>query len=679
MTAPEQRGRSEPSEDELPVNGEKPEAELPEGEGIQEGAVSTAMAQAFQILSSILIGSIVGRSLGPVGKGALTAMRTLAQMLLQFGGMGVVRSSLYLLGKRRCSLRQATGTFVPLFVIGMLLGCLVTSLLYALDVEEVRRMLSATDPEHPDLVVLEPGTGLLLFWILALAMGLSHVLRGLLQGLARLRWINRAEILGGLSTLLGLCILALAGQLTVQRAIVVTIVSQLLLVALAWKWLRSIQVGRSTFHLGTLRASARYGIPVWFGEITRFLFVRVDLVIVAGVLGPAELGPYSVAYALMEMIFFAPRALGIASYRQITGSTDEEGLELNRKIAHASIFGASFATLGLAIFAWPFTYILYGPPFLSAIPLFFILLPGAWLRSGLCWYESYIHGTRGKPLVDTALQATGSILKVGLSFLFLEGMQLGSSGVALAASVSNALQVLLVVWTTHKLSGRSMRYLCIPERSTLVRVLRQGFELVSKFLSFFVRRRLLPGEVDRSRMLVLVSPEAAEAQKQFLVALLDCSRRKGIGAECLVLGNAAVAGFSALGAKGGPFGLRIVKYLSTRPELRRIHALGAGASSAALCASHLVPSLRVMVGPDRGLAAGPLKALAEAWQGYLLDAAAECIAVSKESAERMRDLELLAEERVQFKEELDAEEITSDWLARMQLVPKPSGEGSESE
>ena len=463
---------------------------LPEGDSVRRGTVSTAVAQSVALVSATFVGSIVSHALGPAGKGALTAIRTLFQMLLQFGGLGLVRASHIVLGKERCTLAAATGTFTLLFLIGMGLAVLVTLGMLTIGAPWLENMLSVAgeDGAAPGerLASYSGQTPLILLAVLTFVGGLSHVLRGLLQGVARLGWMNLAAIVASVLSLVLLGLLAAFGELTLVRAVAVLIFVNLLQALMALRWLLSLLPERPSLDWGLARGTFRLGMPLWIGEVGRFLFVRVDLLIVGASLGTAELGPYSVGYALMEMAWFFPRALGVASYRGITGADAERGLELTRRVNQLSAVSAILGSLLIGAAAWPFVRILYGVDFLGAVPIFFVLVPGVLIRAGVSWYESFLQGTLAKPAWDTALQLLGGAMKIGYSLLLLHVWQLGVLGVALGATLANASYAVLLVLFMARLTGHSVRWLAVPERAAWVtvfdRVGRARVELVRRLL-----------------------------------------------------------------------------------------------------------------------------------------------------------------------------------------------------
>lgn len=607
--------------------------ELPEGDSVRQGTVSTALAQIVTVVSSTFVGSIVSHALGPAGKGAVTAIRTLFQMLLQFGGLGIVRASHVVLGKGRCSLEAATGTFTLLFLLGMSGAIGAVALLLFVGAPWLERMLSVELSSNPDLAWRQGDysghTPLLLLAVLTLIGGLSHVLRGILQGLAKLAWMNLAGIAGALLSLAGLAVLAALGELTIARAIWVLIAVQGLQAILALRWLTALLRERVRIDAALVRHTLSFGFPLWIGEVGRFLFIRVDLLIVGASLGNAELGPYSVGYALMEMAWFFPRALGVASYRRITGADAERGLELTREVTQLSFVTACIGCLLIAALSWPLTRVLYGADFLVAVPIFFLLVPGALARASVSWYETYLQGTLGRPAWDTALQLIGGAMKIAFSLLLVMGLELGVYGVAIGASLANVCFTVLIVAFMTRVTGRGARWLWYPERRAWI----VAFDRIER-LVLAARRRLAKlrphGDAGAPALHVLI----AEAGDPFAERCAEHLAAEGLRIHQHRL------------ERGSPRAL-LRSLPSTRPGTVLI-AFGPSAGERALRAAQLLPGLRVILVRDEEHAVAPRRLLAEAREQNLLSAASLLLYRDPALAERLERTERLAPQRMRW-------------------------------
>ncbi|PIE24478.1 MAG: hypothetical protein CSA62_04155 [Planctomycetota bacterium] len=556
------------------------ESALPEGDSIRQGAVSTAVAQSVTLVCGTFVGAIVSQALGPVGKGALTAIRTLFQMLLQFGGLGLVRASHIVLGKERCSLAAAAGTFPLLFLMGMVLAVLVTVSILAVGAPWLENMLSVagegSGPLEGRLASYSGHTPILLLGLLTCAGGLAHVLRGLLQGIAKISWMNTTAIVASLGSVLFLGLLATMGELTLVRAVWVLILANLLQAIMALRWLLSLLHEKPILDWGLALSTLRFGVPLWIGEIGRFLFIRVDLLIVGASLGNAELGPYSVAYALMEMSWFFPRALGVASYRGITGADAEGGLAMTRQVNQLSAVAATLGSVLIGLGAWPFVRVLYGVDFLGAVAIYFVLIPGALVRAGVGCYESFLQGTLAKPAWDTAMQLLGCVLKIGYSLLFLHVWQLGIFGVALGSTLANLSYSLLLVLFMSRLTGRSLAWLALPERAAWVTAFDRLLQVRSELQRRLWRLRS-HGDPEAPKLHVVLSEKGDERTAQVL--------------DMLAENSLAAQGFEELGL--GPRSL-LAALRSSCPGTVLI-ALGGRAGELALDTAQLLPGLRVLL------------------------------------------------------------------------------------
>jgi O-antigen/teichoic acid export membrane protein len=625
---------------------------LPIGDSVRRGAVTTAVAQAVTLFASTFVGAIVSHALGPAGKGAITAIRTLFQMLLQFGGFGVVRASHVVLSKEQCTLGTAILTFSGLFVGGMLLAVLVLLGFHLAGATWLERMLSVELVDDPVMAErLESYSGTTPFVLLAILTmigGISHILRGVLQGLAKLSWMNIAGIAGSLLSLLSLFVLAMLGELTIVRGVLVLIAVNVLQVLLAGRWLLLLLKDRLRFDLGLVRSTLVLGMPLWIGEIGRFLFMRVDLLIVGASLGNAELGPYSVGYALMEMVWFFPRALGVASFRRIAGAEREEGLEMTREITQLSAVSACIGAIVIGIMAWPMTRVLYGVDFLAAVPIFFVLLPGALARSAVSWYEIYIQGTLRKPSWDTALQLCGGAMKIVFSLLVVYWLELGVYGVAIGSTLANiSFSVLLVIFMA-KITGRPMRWLCVPDREAWLLAFERLYQLWLKVAARLLRVRAHGDREAAPLHLVLGSMENPLAG-----AVGSSLEESGFSVQRLEVSGRGLRAARRLLAGAG----------STRPGTVLL-ACGAEEARAALVAAQLLGGLRVLIVRADAGRAGATRLLGEARDALLQRGCSVFFCSDEGLAADLRERFGFADERILVKGEGQLASAPSEMLAR---------------
>jgi hypothetical protein len=171
------------------------------------------------------------------------------------------------------------------------------------------------------------------------------------------------------------------------------------------------------------------------------------------------------------------------------GAEREEGLEMTREITQLSAVSACIGAIVIGIMAWPMTRVLYGVDFLAAVPIFFVLLPGALARSAVSWYEIYIQGTLRKPSWDTALQLCGGAMKIVFSLLVVYWLELGVYGVAIGSTLANiSFSVLLVIFMA-KITGRPMRWLCVPDREAWLLAFERLYQLWLKVAARLLRVR----------------------------------------------------------------------------------------------------------------------------------------------------------------------------------------------
>jgi O-antigen/teichoic acid export membrane protein len=200
------------------------------------------------------------------------------------------------------------------------------------------------------------------------------------------------------------------------------------------------------------------------------LMARIDVLVVAAILGTSAAGVYSIPVALAASLLLLSRALLTATYRPImTASADEVGARLSGALRHGVIVVLAAGCLSI-----PFVAFLAGPvfgdaysgiwePYTVLVPASAFLCVGEMLRHFLI---TRLERQREILLTSAGMLIANGILAVAGSALF------GMMGAAASTTIAYAGGVVALVIVCARSLSMPVLSLAVPRRSDLIPYLR---------------------------------------------------------------------------------------------------------------------------------------------------------------------------------------------------------------
>ncbi len=386
-----------------------------------------------QVLSAALLMAnaiLVARVVGTTGKGqvALTAqITTLLSMVLS---LGLATAYVYFTGTRRFSLETLAGNALTLtFGITGLAGVALAGLYLS-------GVLSRLLPNMPWVL-------LGLAW-LGLPLQLLNVFLGaLLQGQQRILTLSALQILQsaamlawGLLLLLGLRLGVLGGALAVVLAWGLNLL--LLLVLLLRMGVRL----RPVWERDVFRTTLAFGLRGYPGTLLQYFNYRLDTFLVNYFVGAAQVGLYSVAVTLAELLWYLPHAVGFVIMPKAASSDPHMMNRFTPRVFALTLVLTALGGLGLALVGpWLITLV-FSPAFQAAYPALLWLLPGVVLLGGGKVLTNEIAG-RGFPHYNSISSGVALLVTVALDLLWIP--RRGMIGAAQASSVAYGLSFVLAL------------------------------------------------------------------------------------------------------------------------------------------------------------------------------------------------------------------------------------------
>jgi O-antigen/teichoic acid export membrane protein len=428
---------------------------------LTRGASITFAARLAALILGTASSVIVARALGPAGRGQYVLIVLIPTFLQVSGGLGLDQAIVYLVARNRDDARSIALTLASASAgLGLLLIAL-----YGV-ISQLPPYIGYLRTAQVDPLFVWILVALLPVTLFALCL-LSAIL-----GLERYRVYNLASLIGPVATLVLLLALVVVLRLGLTGAILAAGGSGLLAVVGTAILLMLTSSGGIRLARGVVREALRYGIRIQAAHIAWFLYYRSDVFLVGYLAGPAALGYYATAVGLAEKLYLPPSAVGTVLFPRIAAATGEDARGVTPPACRHTLSLTLILCAGLALLAWPLIYALFGTPFLPAVPLVWLLLPGVASLSVGRLLSADLSG-RGLPGSVARVNVVMALLNIALNLWWIPIW--GAAGAAAATSISYTGAVIL-------LGRRYMRESAVGWSDLLVLTRSERGELVRLFL-----------------------------------------------------------------------------------------------------------------------------------------------------------------------------------------------------
>jgi O-antigen/teichoic acid export membrane protein len=199
------------------------------------------------------------------------------------------------------------------------------------------------------------------------------------------------------------------------------------------------------------------------GAVVQYLQHRTDVVLILWLLPIRDLGVYSLAIGLVELLWYVPQAVSQVLLPHIADATEAEANRMTSAFCRASVAVTALLSLALAALAsWAIPHLL--PAFTQAVPVIWILLPGTVVASIFKVLASDLNG-RGQPL-KTVFPATAALLFSALGCWWALP-RYGLMGAATVTSLSYFLNAGLYLVRCARLPEMDLRSMLVLKASDL--------------------------------------------------------------------------------------------------------------------------------------------------------------------------------------------------------------------
>ena len=395
--------------------------------GVGRSIAQTAGFNVAVTATSGLGGIILARAVGPTVRGEYAAILAWFGIVLLVGGMGQPGALCFHVARVPSRAREyvatsraimlATGTVV--LVSGMLLAPVLA---------------------HGVAAVLLGyriafGASIMAF------VGASYTFS--LQARDLRRW-NAVRVSQPVLSLIAIGVLWRLRLLTLDKALIV--LSGTMLLQLGWAYVSCRRVGLVPGHAraALVRPLAAYGAAQILGSSPGALNAQLDQMVLSLAVPPADLGRYAIAVSLTVLPMPIVAAIGnvafprLASQARATAATSRM-----QRLAVLGSAGLATAMLApLAAVAYWLVPLVFGAGYRGAVPLLWILSPGAvFLACGQVTCD-LLRG-RNRPILTARAQGLAAVFTIVLLFALLPVVGVASAAIASTVAYGVALGVML--------------------------------------------------------------------------------------------------------------------------------------------------------------------------------------------------------------------------------------------
>ena len=376
----------------------------------RQGAL-TFLFSALTLGTNLLTGVVIARALGVSGRGELTAILTVTQMVGWAFGLGCSEAAAYHHARNRDTAGVVTAWLVVLVPAGILAVVVGEAVLpYALHAQSEATLRLAR---------------FFMFSVVLTPVGLLKL--GILLGTQRYLFYNAFGLAQPAMTAALYVVLWQLGVLSTATGLGVTLgVSLAFGVVLTVTTLRG-RIGRPDWSGGL--KSAWYGLRAHGTNLGGMMNSRLDLMIIPAFLAASSVGLYSVATNISWVVVSISASIA-AIVMPTAARHAEEGVSVVVRSLQATFVVAALLALGIWLVGGFALRLLYGSQFEAGVAPLRLLLPGSvcYACAAVLWSGLY---ALNRPLTAAASQALGLVVTVTGLTVFLR-----AGGIEVAALVS---------------------------------------------------------------------------------------------------------------------------------------------------------------------------------------------------------------------------------------------------
>lgn len=204
-----------------------------------------------------------------------------------------------------------------------------------------------------------------------------------------------------------------------------------------------------------------FGFRVFLSSMFILLLLKVDIVIVKKMLGFSEVGIYSIASHIVDLLQMASNLVGSLLLVRLSDTDNEvEKWQVMKKMLMVFFVLLSLANIGFVVAGKFILSTMFGKQFVPVYYVYFWLMPATYGLSFGSLFNNYLN-SKGFPIISIILPAIALLLNLALNYALIPLM--GIYGAALSTSIAYFMWFILIIAYEEKITkGRMLAYL-IPK------------------------------------------------------------------------------------------------------------------------------------------------------------------------------------------------------------------------
>lgn len=378
-------------------------------------------------------GILLARALGPTVRGEYAAISAWFGIALMVGGMGQPAALCFYVSRDPARARMYVATSRAMMLATGVLA-LGAGLLLA-------TVLSRGNPEVAAGYRIAFGTSIVAF------VGASYTFS--LQA-RDLRLWNVVRVSQPVLSLAAMGVLWYLHLLTLFTALFVIAVTMVMQLIWAYRCCRLTGLAPGRPNLGLVRPLSTYGVAQIAALTPAALNANLDQLVLSQTVAPADLGRYAIAVSLTSVPIPLVAAIGNVAFPRLAArrAVTEETRRLQFLAVVGSAGLAAAMLLPLALIAYWLLPLAFGEAYRGAVPLLWILTPGAIFLACNQVVGDLLRG-RNHPSVVAWAQGLAAIFTVVLLIALLPVV--GVAGAAIASTISYGLALAVMLRSLWRL------------------------------------------------------------------------------------------------------------------------------------------------------------------------------------------------------------------------------------
>lgn len=416
----------------------------------------------------MIISVITSRFLGPQGKGITGLSTNLVAFFLIILDLGIGASNTYFIGKNNDRVNEVMSCNLLITFF----ECIFVVVIFFINLKFPIFLFKGLT-----------GACLVLTMIVIPTSSLKAALINIILGLQQYKNYNKINVFSQVVNL------ALISVLVVNyRSAYFVILSTLITNCITILFILNLIIRKNKLKLkpefSLFKPMVKYGIKIQLSNFTQLLTYRLDVFIINYFLLVSDVGIYSNAVALAEMMWQIPGTVSTLIYSRVSNSDDKEDIkDITNKCMRISFGIIIICTLILALISRPLILILYGAKFERSINALLLLLPGICLFSVSKVLASCIAGL-GRVDINLKISVLVCFITVICDISLIPIFNI--NGASIATSLTYIAHAALTLGAYRKLTSSSLKEIMIINKDDIDDV--KGFILNNIKLKYLANK-----------------------------------------------------------------------------------------------------------------------------------------------------------------------------------------------